>query len=124
MSALLLFRCVLAVLTTASLTNTVTTGSICAPLRRWCARRRELTSWRIVRTACFLPLCPYCLSHWIAGAVTLSYGVSWMAILPVAWLAQQALLWSLMQTTTSRLQEAALQQAQRRPQMPVAEGRS
>lgn len=88
----------LAVLTTASITNTITTGKIFLPLRNWVVRQRARPNVaELVKGTLFIPLCQYCCSHWVGIAVSFMFGLNWMTIFPVIWLAQHTMLFSVTQ---------------------------
>lgn len=96
--SLILLTFVFAVFTTASVTNTITTGKIFLPLRTWVTRQRNRPDRSdVVKGILFVPLCQYCCSHWVGLAVLVLFRLPWIAIFPVIWCAQHLMLWSVTQ---------------------------
>lgn len=84
---------ILAAITTASLTQTILYSSLFAPVRQGLAtaiQTPQRKPWQ--RLLLGLPLCQYCLGHWLGLFTVLAFDLSWMTLFPVIWLANCAII--------------------------------
>lgn len=76
----------LAILTTASIVYTFHTSFLFQGTRNKIAALQDpqKSKWRNMIS--FMPLCQYCLAHWVGLGVWAFSGLSWMYLFPIIWL--------------------------------------